>query len=272
MVITNNCRNEWNQQQILKIITGINNFEVQTVSNITYAAQVTQVSYLDVAANPKLIQRIKQITNLPICISSIDPSIIYKCLMNGADIVEIGNYDIFYEYKHLFSVARILTIVQEIQENFPNTKLCVTIPHHLTIKEQITLTQKLTILGIKYLQTEGIYSQHQFFNNNYILSNTLAKVSATLSTTYALSKTTGQSIMTASGITQSTASLAIKYGATGIGISSLIMKMKNSADMVIMISLIKNLMLKDNMNIIKYNLSHLSLTPNFSSVKHPTLC
>lgn len=272
MVITNNCKNECNQQQTLKIITGINNFKVQTVSNITYAAQITQASYLDVAANPKLIQKIKQISNLPICISSIDPSSIYKCLASGADMVEIGNYDIFYRYKHLFSGARILTIVQEIQENFPNIKLCVTIPHHLTIKEQIILTQKLIILGIKYFQTEGIYSQDQFFNNNYIISNTLAKVSATLSTTYALSKTTEQSIMTASGITQSTASLAIQYGATGIGISNLIMKMKNTADMIVMINIIQNLIRKDSINIIKYDISHLSLTSNFSLVKHSTLC
>lgn len=255
-----------NQKRAFKVISGINNFNINQVCCLAKAAEIAGATYIDVAANPYLVRQVKEITNLEICISSIDPSLIYQCITNGATIIEIGNYDIFYNDKYKFSTNRIITLTEEIKALFPNIKLCVTIPHHLTIKEQINLTYKLTDLNVDLLQTEGITSYQELPQHQFILSSMLNKVSATLSTTYVLSQLGSPPIITASGITHTSASLAVQYGAAGIGVSSALIRLDSINNIIRMIQIIQKL-LSDypKQSVFSYSLGNVSLAPYLKS-------
>nr|YP_010336547.1 hypothetical protein MW557_pgp141 [Rhodospora sordida]UNJ14953.1 hypothetical protein [Rhodospora sordida] len=253
------------ERKALKVISGINNFNVKKVSNLIYAASMTKATYIDVGANAKLVQTVRKITHLPICISSIDTSIIYKCIVRGVSVVEIGNYDNFYKDKQIFSIHRILAIVSEVRSLFPKITLCVTIPHNLLIQEQIFLMKKLTELQVDALQTEGIISYAEKQNKDYMVSEALDKVSATLSTTYALSQIVSIPIITASGITQTTASVAMQYGASGVGIGNSIVQLESRSSMIRMINTIHKLLSNHSTNIIEYSLGNLSFSLNFIS-------
>nr|YP_009296743.1 hypothetical protein Bangp_004 [Bangiopsis subsimplex]AOM66086.1 hypothetical protein Bangp_004 [Bangiopsis subsimplex]ARO90358.1 conserved hypothetical plastid protein [Bangiopsis subsimplex] len=223
---------------LLKIISGIQNFEENSIFNIVKAAELAKATYVDIAAIPSIIQKIKQHIQLPLCISTLDPSLINKCILAGADIVEVGNYDCFYSGKSKFSLDRIFYISEKIRLMFPEITLCVTIPHDLSIEKQIYLAKKLQSININMLQTEGITSQINEINNFSLYSN-IKSISTTLSMTYILSQTIDIPIITASGINSANASSAIKYGADGLGIGSAITKFENIEDMTKVIKTIK---------------------------------
>nr|YP_010336152.1 hypothetical protein MW609_pgp141 [Chroodactylon ornatum]UNJ14558.1 hypothetical protein [Chroodactylon ornatum] len=252
--------------KILKIITGINNYNFSQVNNIVLSSSKSTVTYIDVAANNYLVQSIKKITKLPICISCIDPSMIYKCIQSGANIIEIGNYDSFYNNNHFFSIKRLLTITQEVRQLFPNTCLCVTIPHYLSTSKQIQLAQKLDELNVNILQTEGI-SSHQERNIPYILAHNLAKVSATLGMTHSLASSTSTPLVTASGITPTTLWLALQYGASGVGIGTCVSSLAKKIDMVSMLQIFVKISKKYSSQTFVHGVTHVSFANNFQFTK-----
>nr|YP_010335761.1 hypothetical protein MW631_pgp141 [Chroothece richteriana]UNJ14167.1 hypothetical protein [Chroothece richteriana] len=255
--------------KILKVITGINNHNFSQINNVVLSSDQSAVTYIDVAANCNLVYSVKQITKLPICISCIDPSGIYKCIQSGADIVEIGNYDNFYKSNHFFSIKRLITITQEVRQLFPNICLCVTIPHYLSTKEQIMLARKLYELDVNILQTEGITS-HQEPNMPYILSQTLAKVSATLAMTQSLTANTPIPIVAASGITPTTLWLALQYGANGVGIGTCISSLAKKSDMFSMLQVFVKISTKYSSQTFVHGVLNLSFAKNFTFTKAHT--
>jgi len=52
--------------------------------------------FVDIAADSDLIQLSRQLTNLPICVSAVEPERFVKAVAAGADLIEIGNFDSFY--------------------------------------------------------------------------------------------------------------------------------------------------------------------------------
>ena len=240
---------------LLKVITGINNFNVDKVSQIASAAELGRATYIDIAANDYLVDIVRQQTQIPICISSIDPSNLYKCIRNGAQIVEIGNYDSFYRQGFNFSIDRILLIAKQIKDYFPEITLSVTIPHHLSIKKQIYLAQRLQEINVDFLQTEGISSHREYELKTDKISTPINKIASTLSTTYAISKAVPLPIITASGISHMTSLIAIKYGASGIGIGNAIQQLNGIQDMTNFIKIIKRKLTHDSIQEIDYKLS-----------------
>nr|YP_010196107.1 hypothetical protein LK014_pgp156 [Gracilaria caudata]UAD83504.1 hypothetical protein [Gracilaria caudata] len=87
------------KQKAVKIITGLNNFSINSIIKIVKATELGQASYVDIAANPKIISTIKSINSFPLCVSSIEPLELLDCVIKGADIIEVGNFDIFYDKK-----------------------------------------------------------------------------------------------------------------------------------------------------------------------------
>nr|YP_009732439.1 hypothetical protein [Gracilaria textorii]QHS70984.1 hypothetical protein [Gracilaria textorii] len=96
-------RHKISKQKAVKIITGLNNFSIDSILKIAKAAEISQASYVDIAANPKIISIVKSVTSFPLCVFSIEPLELLNCVMKGADIVEIGNFDVFYNRKIFFS-------------------------------------------------------------------------------------------------------------------------------------------------------------------------
>nr|YP_010198564.1 hypothetical protein LK037_pgp125 [Gracilaria pacifica]UAD86980.1 hypothetical protein [Gracilaria pacifica] len=219
------------KQKAVKIITGLNNFSIHSILKIVKAAEIGQASYVDIAANPEIISIVKSVTHLPLCVSSIEPLELLNCVIKGADIVEIGNFDIFYDRKIFFSSDQILSLAQETKELIPNIPICVTIPHTLLLSEQIRLAVLLNEIGVSIIQTEGYSTKnHMNFERSKILTS-MNNASSAISSTYAISKYVDIPIIAASGINCLSASAAFSYGASIVGIGSAVSKYHTIHDM-----------------------------------------
>lgn len=204
-------------RRVLKVITGLNNFNVKEIILKVQAAEIGRATYIDIAANTEIIQEVKRITSIPICVSSIHIDELCRSFEAGADILEIGNFDIFYEKNIYFTKKQIEDLTMELISRIPNASICVTIPHYLSLNKQIELAKKLETLGVDIIQTEGISSKVN--SNNYLL-NSIYNASASLSSTYVFSQHVNIPILSSSGINALTAPIAIAYGASGVGIGS----------------------------------------------------
>lgn len=212
----------------LKIITGLNNFSVDQIIEIVNAADIAGVTYLDIAANPRIVKEVKKHTNLPICVSSISLKDLYYSAIAGADLIEIGNYDFFYQQGIFLSRQHILSLARNALNLFPGFDICVTIPYTLSLNDQIDLSCQLENLGVQILQTESLKIKSEIENLN--LTQLINMASPVLSSTYAISKVVKVPVIAASGINYILASLAMLYGASGIGLSTSIINCYKSCD------------------------------------------
>ena len=60
-------------RKAVKIIAGIDNFDINRVRNVVIAADRAGASAVDVAANEEIIKMAKETTSLPVFVSSIVP-------------------------------------------------------------------------------------------------------------------------------------------------------------------------------------------------------
>lgn len=220
-------------KRVIKVISGLNNSNINQIIKIVKSAELSGASYVDIVANTKVIKIIKSITYLPICVSSIDPLELYNCVVAGADLVEIGNFDCFYKKGLILSANQILKLAKETRKLIKDRDICVTVPSTLTLSHQIKLAQDLEALGINIIQTEGLSSKYNNkLNKEYdrILSST-SIASETLSSTYIISRYINIPVIAASGINYISSSIAMFYGASGIGIYSAIKYKKTIYDM-----------------------------------------
>ncbi|KAK4361312.1 hypothetical protein RND71_020264 [Anisodus tanguticus] len=58
-------------------------------------------------------------------------------------MVEIGNYDSFYEKGLVFSPEQILNLTKETKRLLPSVILSVTVPHTLSLPDQVKLAEQL---------------------------------------------------------------------------------------------------------------------------------
>jgi hypothetical protein len=139
-----------------KVIAGINNFDAAVVKNVVSAACSGGASHVDLACDANLVRLAKSIsTDMPICVSSIKPIDFVAAVEAGADMIEIGNFDGFYELGMKFSAEDVIAMTIETRALLPNTPLSVTIPHTLTLSEQVALAIRLQECGADIIQTEG---------------------------------------------------------------------------------------------------------------------
>nr|YP_010988356.1 hypothetical protein UYM82_pgp023 [Rhodochorton tenue]WOK79552.1 hypothetical protein [Rhodochorton tenue] len=205
------------KKQILKIIIGLDNFNLSDTVTKVQAAERAGATYVDIAANVEILQEIQAISSLPVCVSSIDIEELFNCSKAGADMLEIGNFDIFYSKGITFSKTQVFNLARDLKNKLPQASICVTIPHKLSLQNQIILAKMLEDLGIDLIQTEGCSSQR--YTNNHLV-NSISNASSALSSTYVFAKYIKTPIISSSGIHPLTAPMAISYGASGIGIGS----------------------------------------------------
>nr|YP_010619041.1 hypothetical protein PNW47_pgp141 [Pterosiphonia complanata]WAX03054.1 hypothetical protein [Pterosiphonia complanata] len=239
--------NSFQSKNVIKVITGIQNTSIYQIARIAKAADLANASYLDVSANTRIVKFLKSFSSLPLCVSSIDPIDIYNCILAGADLIEVGNYDSFYDKGIYMTSSQLIELIKEIKYLVGNIDICVTIPYHLNLNEQIWLAQFLEYLGVNILQTEGLFTNN--LCNKYKLSGLTNSLSSSLLSTYFISNSVNIPVITSSGINSMFASTAIHFGASGIGISSAIKDNNNIIDMANYINEVKDYMFINNINL-----------------------
>jgi len=88
---------ELRSNSLLKVISGLNNFDAQSVKTIVEAAALGGADLVDIACKPELVDLALKNSSLPVCVSSVVPYSFLDSVKAGASLIEIGNYDSFYE-------------------------------------------------------------------------------------------------------------------------------------------------------------------------------
>ena len=219
-------------KRAIKVISGIDNFDLDKVKKVVSAADQAGASAVDVAFSEEILNVAKEITTLPIFVSSIDPEELAQAALWGADAIEIGNFDALYKKGVRMSAHDILAIAKRTFELLNGKEIYVsaTVPGHIEVSEQIWLAKELEKLGVNIIQTEGaaMLTSSQITGAKGLME--LAQQS--IANTVELSRNISIPVMTASGLTTTTAPMAFAAGASAIGVGSCINKLNTTIEMV----------------------------------------
>ena len=219
------------EKRAIKIISGIDNYNLDNVKKVVSAAQMGLASAVDVACDKAVFDTAVKNTSLPIFVSSIHPFKLAQAVEWGADAIEIGNFDALYEKGQSFSADEVYEITLETMSLLEgkDTFICVTIPGNIDIKEQIEVAKKLELLGVDLIQTEGMKPKGV---KNVGAKALLETAQATIGNTLELSRHVSIPVMSASGISAQTTPLAFAAGASAVGVGSAVNKLDTQIEMV----------------------------------------
>jgi len=231
---------ELRSQSLLKVISGLNNFDLQSVKTIVEAASLGGADLVDIACKPELVDLALKNSSLPVCVSSVEPYSFLDSVKAGASLIEIGNYDSFYEKGINFSDEKVLNIAKETRDLLPNVPLSVTVPHTMPIDKQVDLALRLVDESVDIIQTEGGTSSRPYSSG---IQGFFEKSVPTLAATFAIyqefkKQSVDIPIMSASGLSQVTCPLAISCGASAVGVGSAVNKLD---DLISMIAVVRGL-------------------------------
>ena len=241
-------------KSLLKVISGLSNFDIQSVKKIAEAAYLGGADLIDIASKPELVESALKISSLPICVSSVEPKSFINSVKAGASVIEIGNYDSFYDEGITFSEEKILNLTKETKDFLPNIPLSVTVPHTMPIYKQVDLAIKLVFEGVDIIQTEGGKSSNPYSAG---IQGLFEKSVPTLAATFAIFKefekhSINIPIMSASGLSQVTCPLAVSCGASAVGVGSVVNKLDDLISMVAVVrglkQSLKNSMIKEKIS------------------------
>jgi deoxyribose-phosphate aldolase len=235
MNMLNSLQTAFASNRVLKVISGLNNFDRDRVAMVVRAADLGGATLLDIAANPELVRMARQFTTLPICVSAVEPQLFVAAVAAGADLIEIGNFDSFYDRGIRFEADEVLALTQATRALLPQITLSVTVPHILSLDKQVELAQALVAAGADIIQTEGGTSSAPTHPGTLGL---IEKAAPTLAAAYEISRAVAVPVLCASGLSSVTAPLAIAAGAAGIGVGSAINKLN---DEIAMIAVVRSL-------------------------------
>ena len=227
----NSFKRDLEAKKAVKIIAGIDNFDIERVRNVVMAADKAGASAVDVSANEEIIKMAKETTSLPVFVSSIVPEDLAMAVRAGADAIEIGNFDALYKKGLRMSASEILDIVKETLSlvKKSNVFVCVTVPGHIDVSSQIALAIDLEELNIDLIQTEGAAIADAHSEGARGLLET-AQVS--IANTIELARNVEIPVMTASGLTATTVKMAFAAGASAVGVGSCVNKLNSQIEMM----------------------------------------
>ncbi|HEY9628484.1 MAG TPA: DUF561 domain-containing protein [Coleofasciculaceae cyanobacterium] len=229
MMINSSLQLALQHKQALKVISGLTNFDADRVAAVIKAADRGGATFVDIAAQPDLVRMAKQLTALPICVSAVEPEKFVAAVAAGADLIEIGNFDAFYAQDIRFEAAEVLELTRQTRSLLPEITLSVTVPHILTLDQQVQLAEALVQAGADIIQTEGGTSSQPLHGGTLGL---IEKAAPTLAAAYEISRGVSVPVLCASGLSSVTAALAIASGASGIGVGSAINQLNSEVAMV----------------------------------------
>ena len=73
MTMHSTLQRAFTNRRVLKVISGLNNFDRDRVAAIVKAAELGGATFVDIAADPDLVKLAKSLINLPICVSAVEP-------------------------------------------------------------------------------------------------------------------------------------------------------------------------------------------------------
>lgn len=208
----------------LKIISGLTNFDRDRVAMAVKAADLGGATFVDIAADPELVRMAKGLTNLPVCVSAVEPEKFVPAVEAGTDLIEIGNFDAFYAQGRRFEAEEVLQLTRQTRELLPEITLSVTVPHIIALDEQVQLAEELVKAGTDIIQTEGGTSSKPQHAGTLGL---IEKAAPTLAAASEISRAVSVPVLCASGISNVTAPLAIAAGAAGVGVGSAINRLND---------------------------------------------
>lgn len=219
------------EKRAVKVIAGIDNFDIENVKKVVAAANQAGASAIDICASEEIYAVARQLTELPLFVSSIVPEELAQAVKMGADAIELGNFDALYRNGVRMGADEVLELAKRTMSliNKSETFFCVTVPGHISVAEQIDLARKLEEIGVDMIQTEGAATTNAQSEGARGLMET-AQVS--IANTIELTRNVDIPVMTASGITPTTAALAFAAGASAIGVGSCINKLDSSIAMI----------------------------------------
>ncbi|KAF5191352.1 hypothetical protein FRX31_019057 [Thalictrum thalictroides] len=220
---------DFNQGKALKIISGLQNFDRDNVAAVVTAADQGGATHVDIACDPELVKLALSLTSLPICVSSVNPDAFLAAIEAGAQMVEIGNYDSFYEKGLFFSPVEILKMTKDTRKLLPSVVISVTVPHMLGLPDQVKLAELLEQEGADIIQTEGGKCSNP--SKSGVLG-LIEKATPSLAATYSISRSIKIPVMCSSGLSAVTAPMALAAGAAGVGIGSAVNKLNNLVAMI----------------------------------------
>ncbi|PSN15575.1 DUF561 domain-containing protein [filamentous cyanobacterium CCT1] len=214
---------------VLKIISGLTNYDHQRVAAVVKAADQGGATFVDIAADADLVRLARTQTTLPICVSAVEPEAFLAPVAAGADLIEIGNFDAFYAQGRRFEAPEVLDLTRRTRALLPTITLSVTVPHILALDEQVSLAEALVAAGADIIQTEGGTSSQPVHPGTLGL---IEKAAPTLAAAHAISRAVSIPVLCASGLSDVTAPMAIAAGAAGVGVGSAVNKLDNPLAMV----------------------------------------
>ena len=222
------------ERTLLKVISGLDNFDSSSVERIAIAAGQGRADLLDVACKPELVRLASEASGLPVCVSAVDPELFPLAVEAGAKIIEIGNYDSFYPKGRKFDALEVLDITRATRELLPEVVMSVTVPHTLTLDQQSELAIKLVNENADIIQTEGgVFARPVSPGNLGLIEKAAPTLAATYSITEALKfEQLSTPVICASGLSKVTAPLAIASGACGVGVGSVVNRLNDQLSMI----------------------------------------
>lgn len=218
------------EKRAVKVIAGIDNFDIDNVKKVVKSAEISGASAVDICADEHIISEIRNMTDMPIFVSSIVPSELARAVELGADAVELGNFDVLYKKGISFSKDEVLHLVDETLNLMGDNRVffSVTIPGEISIADQIELARELEARNIDLIQTEGHFSADSQADG---VRGLMERAELTISNTIELTRNVEIPVMTATGINPTTAPFAFAAGASAIGCGSCINKMNSELSM-----------------------------------------
>ncbi|KAG6505086.1 hypothetical protein ZIOFF_037434 [Zingiber officinale] len=229
---------DFRERRALKIISGLQNFDKDKVASVVIAAEKGGATHVDIACDRELVELALDLTSLPICVSSVDPLAFPSAVEAGAQMVEIGNYDSFYEMGIQFSPEQILKLTRETRRILPSITLSVTVPHMLSLPDQVKLAELLEQEGADIIQTEGGKYSSPSKPGVLGLIEKVTTATPTLAAAYSISRAVQIPVMCSSGLSAVTAPMALTAGAAGVGVGSAVNRLN---DVVAMIAEVKTI-------------------------------
>ncbi len=226
-----NFRHAMTHRNAIKIISGIDNFDMEKVRNVVTAATQGGAHAVDICCDKEIFDMVHSMTELPIFVSSINPSELVMAAEWGADAIELGNYDALTKSGRKVTADEVWNWARETRSMLNNKEVffCVTIPGHISMNEQIELAHKLETLHIDLIQTEGSLVHEHSSNGALGLMETAM---TSMANTMEISSNTEIPVMTASGISVKTASMAFASGASAVGVGSAVNKCDSLISMI----------------------------------------
>ncbi|KAK7319290.1 hypothetical protein RJT34_04009 [Clitoria ternatea] len=220
---------DFKERKALKIISGLSNHDEVSVASVVTAAEKGGATHVDIACDPALVRMAVSLTSCPVCVSAVDPKLFLLAVEAGALMVEIGNYDSFYEKRMAFTAEEVLSMTRETRSLLPDVALSVTVPHTLSLPDQVKLAELLEEEGADIIQTEGGKSSNPTKSG---VLGLIEKATPSLAAAYSISRAVKIPVMCSSGISAVTAPMAIAAGASGVGVGSAINQLNNGVAMI----------------------------------------